>query len=52
MENRRLYLRESKNGALRILPIREFAPIVLHGLRWAMQTCRAMVGDSFEVRVC
>lgn len=32
MKNRRLYLRETKNGALRILPIPESALTVLHSL--------------------
>jgi integrase len=32
MKNRRLYLRETKNGALRILPIPEFALTVLRSL--------------------
>ncbi|HEY2858546.1 MAG TPA: site-specific integrase [Terracidiphilus sp.] len=32
MKNRRLYLRETKNGALRILPIPEFALVVLRSL--------------------
>jgi integrase len=32
MANRRFYLRETKNGALRILPLSEFALAVLHSL--------------------
>jgi integrase len=32
MDNRRLYLRETKNGALRVLPIPEFALTVLRSL--------------------
>ena len=43
MKNRRLYLRETKNGALRILPISESALTVLHSCRKARRAIPSLL---------